>query len=335
VHCIAIETCKLKVKTGYQVWILLLIKYNLSNPQNTSLKRKPTRKIRTKTIDYNKTKRKSNLGKVTIGQVLSQVFRRPYLSVLPGTSFAELGTFLATGYQIYVDGLIVAADKRLVGRLSVKHILDHILRMNYHEWSRVTASELMDGRSSSVELDSTLDQLFRLFEETRFALAPVTKKGVLIGSIGIRDLLQVIVDLNLDAHVRTLGSPIISFSPDKTLKNAIELMLEKNIRNLLVPSSADDTYYFINDRKILEFIFSYNGRKIMEQGDGATALDSINVGHLDMIPVVSIPEETTISNAAAMLEDINTPGLVLKNIVITPWDVVMKSNHFDMYGSKD
>jgi predicted transcriptional regulator len=312
-----------------------LIKYNLSNPQNTSLKRNSARRIRTKTIDYNKTRRKSNLGLVTIGQVLSQVFRRPFLSILPGTSFAELGTFLATGHQIYVDGLIVAADKRLVGRLSGKHILDHILRMNYQEWSRVTASELMDGRQSSIELDSTLDQLFRLFEETGFALAPVTKKGVLIGSIGIRDLLPLIVDLNLDAHVRTIGSPIISFSPKKTLKDAIELMLKKNIRNLVVHSSADDTYYFINDRKILEFIFSYNGRKIMEQGDGATALGNINVGHLDMIPIVSIPEETTISNAAAMLEDINTPGLVLKNIVITPWDVVMKSNHLALYRSKD
>jgi predicted transcriptional regulator len=312
-----------------------LIKYNLSNPQNNSLKCNSARRIRTKTIDYNKTRRKSNLGLVTIGQVLSQVFRRPFLSILPGTSFAELGTFLATGHQIYVDGLIVAADKRLVGRLSGKHILDHILRMNYQEWSRVTASELMDGRQSSIELDSTLDQLFRLFEETGFALAPVTKKGVLIGSIGIRDLLPLIVDLNLDAHVRTIGSPIISFSPKKTLKDAIELMLKKNIRNLVVPSSVDDTYYFINDRKILEFIFSYNGRKIMEQGDGATALGNINVGHLDMIPIVSIPEETTISNAAAMLEDINTPGLVLKNIVITPWDVVMKSNHLALYRSKD
>ena len=43
--------------------------------------------------------------------------------------------------------------------------------------------------------------------------------------------------------------------------------------------------------------------------------------------VVSIPEETTISKVAAMLEDINTPGLVFKNNIVTPWDVVIKTNH--------
>jgi CBS domain-containing protein len=302
-----------------------LIKYNISDSRkpwstcNSSFGRG------SKTNDHNKIKHISNHGIVTIEQVLAHVLRRPYLSVLPGTSFIELGTFLATGYQVYVDGLIVALDKRLVGRLSGKHILDRILHMKYQEWSRVTAAELMDSSTSSIEMDSSLIQLLQLFEETRFALAPVTNKRVLIGSIGIRDLLPLIVDLNLDAPVTTIGSPIITVSRDETLKNAIELMLKKNIRNLVIPSDGDDPYYFVNDRKILEFIFSYNGRKIMEQGDGATTLDSVGFDCLDMMSVVSIPEQTTISDAAAMLKDINTPVLVFKNNIITPWDVVMKT----------
>ena len=191
------------------------------------------------------------------------------------------------------------------------------------------ASELMDDNTSSIEMDSTLDSLFQLFEETRFALAPITKKGVLIGSIGIRDLLPLIVDLNLDTPARTISSPIISLSREGTLKNAIELMLKRNIRNIAVPSNTDDNYYILTDRKILEFIFSYNGRKIMGQGDeaGASALNRVGVDSLDMMSVVPIPNETTISKVAAMLEDINTPGLVFKNNIVTPWDVVMKTIH--------
>lgn len=107
-----------------------MIKYNISNSQKTTSKSDSNLESKVKTGDYNGIKSISNSGMVTIEQVLSHVFRRPYLSVLPETSFIELGTFLATGYQVYVDGLIVAVDKRLVGRLSGKHVLDHVLRMN-------------------------------------------------------------------------------------------------------------------------------------------------------------------------------------------------------------
>lgn len=138
-----------------------------------------------------------------------------------------------------MDGLIVALDKRLVGRLSGKHILDRILRMKYHEWSSVTAAELMDSSASSIEMNSSLIQLLQLFGETRFALAPITNNGVLIGSIGIRDLLPLITDLHLEASVTTIGSPIITLSQNETIKNAIELMLKKNIRNLVIPSNVD------------------------------------------------------------------------------------------------
>jgi hypothetical protein len=104
-------------------------------------------------------------------------------------------------------------------------------------------------------------------------------------------------------------------------------MLKKNIRNLVVPSSTNDNYYILTDRKILEFIFSYKGRKILGQGDGASALNRVGLDSLDMMSVVSIPNETTISKVAAMLEDIHTPGLVFKNNIVTPWDVVIKTRH--------
>ena len=71
----------------------------------------------TKISDYNEVSGFSNPSTVTINRVLGHVFRRPYLSVSPETPFLELGTFLAIGYQIYVDGLIVAIDKKLVGRI--------------------------------------------------------------------------------------------------------------------------------------------------------------------------------------------------------------------------
>ena len=282
-----------------------------------------------KISDYNSVSAFSNPRSVTINRVLGHVFRRPYLSVTPDTSFIQLGTFLAIGYQIYVDGLIVAIDKKLVGRISGKHILDHLLKMNYDEWSSVRASDLMDGNTSSVEKHSSLSRLLELFAETKFALAPITGKSSLIGSIVIRDLLPLISELNLDAPVERIGAPIVRISMNETLKNSIDIMLKKNIRNLVVSPAEDynnkNDNFIVNDRMILEFIFSYEGRKIMTQGVGATALDNVSLDSLDLMIASSISESQTISKTATVLRDINTPALLLKNNIVTPWDVVMKT----------
>jgi hypothetical protein len=282
-----------------------------------------------KISDYNEVSGFSNPSTVTINRVLGHVFRRPYLSIPPETPFLQLGTFLATGYQINVDGLIVAIDKKLVGRISGKHILDHLLKMNYDDWSSVRASDLMDSNTSSVEMESSLSSLLKLFVETNFALTPITSKSSLIGSIVIRDILPLISELNLDTPVKMVGSPIVRISMNETLKKSIDIMLEKKIRNLVVSSAGDHNNnkdnYIVNDRTILEFIFSYEGRKIMHQGLGATALGSVSLNSLNMTAASSISENQTISKTATMLRDINTPALLLKNHIVTPWDIVMKT----------
>lgn len=276
---------------------------------------------------YNDMSDFSDLRTQTINQVISHVFRRPYLAVTPETPFLQFGTYLATGYQVFVDGLIVAIDKKLVGRISGKHILKHILNTRYNGWSSVTASNLMDSDTSSVEIDSSLSRVFELFARTRFALAPVTSKGSLVGSIGIRDLLPLISELNLDATVTTIGSPIVRVSKNETLKNTIEIMLKNNIRNLVTSAYDDINHeenYVVNDRRILEFIFSYEGRKIVDHF-GAAALNSVNISSLDTVRVPAISDKQTISEAAIMLQDINTPALLLNNAIVTPWDAVMKT----------
>jgi CBS domain-containing protein len=240
-----------------------------------------------------------------------------------------LGTYLATGHQIYVDGLIIARDKKLVGRIGGQHILDCLLRIPYDDWLRVRASELMEEGTSSLELDSSLSDLLELFAGTKFALAPITDKGELIGSIGMRDLLSVVFESKLPTQVTTIGSTQIHLKRDRTLRNAIETMLKNRIRNLVlsdnVIDSKDEGDYIINDRKILEFIFSYEGKKVMAAGIGSDAFSNIRVDSLDMISASHVSQTETVSRAANMLRDINTPALLSENQIITPWDVVMKT----------
>lgn len=268
---------------------------------------------------------------IMISSVLSHVFRRPYVSVSPETPLLELGTYLATGHQIYVDGLIVAQDKKLAGRIGGQHILDCLLKTTYDDWSTVKASDLMEENTSSLELDSSLNDLLDLFAGTKFALAPIADKGELIGSIGIRDLLPLVFESKLPIQVTTIGSTQILLKGDEALRTAIDTMLKKRIRNLVlsgnIKGSNTDTKtdYIINDRKILEFIFSYEGKKVMAGVIDSDAFSNIRVDSLDLISASHISRTETVSGAANMLRDINTPAILSEDKIITPWDVVMKT----------
>lgn len=106
-------------------------------------------------------------------------------------------------------------------------------------------------------------------------------------------------------------------------------MLKKKIKNLVVSPAGDydnnNGNYIVYDRMRLEYIFSHEGRKIMTQRVGATTLDNVSLNSLDMMVASSISENQTISKTATMIRDINTPALLLKNNIVTPWDVVMKT----------
>jgi len=81
-------------------------------------------------------------------------------------------------------------------------------------------------------------------------------------------------------------------------------MLKKKIKNLVVSPAGDydnnNGNYIVYDRMILEYIFSYEGRKIMIEGVGATALNNVSLDFLDMRVASSISENQTISKTATM-----------------------------------
>jgi hypothetical protein len=92
----------------------------------------------------------------------------------------------------------------------------------------------------------------------------------------------------------------------------------------------------INDRKILEFLVSHNGRKIMHT-NGVTGLADVDIiNHLDMISAKKVKYDTTTSKAAELLMDIRNPCLISEeddeekdNCIVTPRDIVMKTVKLD------
>lgn len=70
-------------------------------------------------------------------------------------------------------------------------------------------SELMDRNVLSIEMNSSLGAALKILGESRFVFLPITEKCSLISSLGIRDILPLIVKTNIDTPARYVSSPTV------------------------------------------------------------------------------------------------------------------------------
>ncbi|MGA9844139.1 MAG: hypothetical protein WBQ25_17690 [Nitrososphaeraceae archaeon] len=294
----------------------------------------------------------------------AHIFRRPCLFVNPTAQMFQIATFLAIGPQIYADGLVVIDDKKKpIGRIGSKHIISNIIDIGYPECLELTALQIMDDFTGSLDMNSSLSKVLEVFDKTKFAFVPITannssdkigstrdsrakeKEEELVASISIRDILPIIAKMNIDRPIKDLSSPLISVDKKSRIRYAIDLMIKQGIRNIGIrvdnkDGSKTNNYNnhnrktkllrVINDRKILEFLLSHNGRNIMHANgiDGLADIDIIN--HLDILSIKKVKHDTTTSEAAKLLMDIHNPCLILEGkeyghyTIVTPWDIVMK-----------
>ena len=120
-----------------------------------------------------------HISDIKIKDAAPHIFTRPFLFVEPNTRMLQIGTFLAIGPQIYVDGLVVISENdkgqrsRPVGRIGCKHIISKLLDSDYPDWLETKASQIMDSTLGALEMDSTLSSALEVFDKTRFAFAPI------------------------------------------------------------------------------------------------------------------------------------------------------------------
>ena len=119
---------------------------------------------------------------IPIIDAAAHIFRRPCLFVNPTAQMLQVATFLAIGPQIYADGLIVIDDKKKpIGRISSKHIISNIVDIGYPECLELTALQIMDDFTESLDKNSSLSEVLEVFDKTKFAFIPITEiKHVLV-----------------------------------------------------------------------------------------------------------------------------------------------------------
>lgn len=254
---------------------------------------------------------------VPIKAAAPQIFRRPLLYVGPDDSVFHAATFLAIGPQIYADGLVVLDAGRLVGRIGGMYLADHILEKR-EKWLDARAGDVTEPLEKPLDADSPLKDALSIFSETKFAFMPVAVDDKVVASLSIRDLL-VVADKTRKAI--QLASPLTAVEEEMSVGEALRFMVDKGVRNLV--AMRPDGPYFINDRRVLEFLLSHESRQLVQER-GFSALDSVPLSHIGFCKgKVMNPEEST-SVAAGMLSDVGTPCVFIGYKILTPWDLVMK-----------
>jgi CBS domain-containing protein len=304
------------------------------------------------------------ISDIEIKNAAPHIFARPFLFVEPNAPMLQIATFLAIGPQIYVDGLIVVSENdkgqgsRPVGRIGCKHIISSLLDSDYSDWLETKASQIMDRTVGALEMDSTLSSALEVFDKTRFAFVPIVANSdnerngevggstlVVTAALAIRDILPLTAKINLPIPIKQISSPLLSVDGNTSITDALNHMIGTCIRNIGIKKDVSVRDYanmeviegggeskllrIINDRKILEFLLSRNGREVLRKS-GIRGLGDISIiNHLDMISMASVRSDTTVSEAAGLLMDIRTPCLILEgdtdHYIVTPWDIVMKT----------
>ena len=256
--------------------------------------------------------------KGSIRDVLPHIFRRPVLSVSPSDSLLQAGTFLAIGPQIYVDGLVVLEGKKPVGRIGGQHLIKFMLE-NQEAWLHSNSSQIMNPNSFEVDMSDSISKALEIFGNTKFAFVPIVDEGIVTTSLSIRDMLRLAAG-KVCNPIEDLSSKLVSINSGTTIEKALQLMIEKGIRNLAVRNDHGQIH-IINDRKILEFLLSYEGRRLMASRLG---LDSVSVELLEMVYPKYVKASLPGGSAAELLSDVSTPCLLWDDHIVTPWDIVMK-----------
>jgi predicted transcriptional regulator len=293
---------------------------------------------------------------IQIKDAAPHIFQRPILVIDSNMQMLRVATFLAIGPEIYVDGLLVI-DKvqrgEPVGRISSRHIISCILDCGYPDCMRKKASQMIDGLVMPLEMDSPLKRALEVFKTTGFAFIPIlAKSDVMVewhsfgvaASLAIRDILPLIAKASISMPVKEIASRLISLNDETSVREVLDCMMDKSIRNIGVKREpayqVDSTiggderkrdsklYRIINDRNILEFLLSHNGREVLYRKGIIRLTDISFIDNLDT-NLTTVNSNTTISGAAELLMDVHNPFLIYESdenevSIITPWDIVMK-----------
>jgi len=181
-------------------------------------------------------------GMMTITSSISPIRAKGIMSTPRFVATMDMDAFHAVREMIRLDEWYVpvvksSQDYTYMGMFGLENFISTFLKKDLAKLS-TPLSKIMSAKPITCSPDDEVDDIWHLMQERSFAGLPVVKKGKLVGMVTQKDLLDSGAILPAfeagRGRFRTpkifsvMKTPVISLKPTSTVKEAAELMLERN-----------------------------------------------------------------------------------------------------------
>ncbi|MBI4131788.1 MAG: CBS domain-containing protein [Nitrosarchaeum sp.] len=216
-----------------------------------------------------------------------------------------------------IDAIVVRDDdNKLAGIVGGYDLLDAIRKNPTRDFQYTCAiGGIMFKDFLQIEKKTKFKDLMEKWKNTRRAFAVISNNSGGYSPISARKMLEIGIRYKTDMTVSSISKKkIITFQGDEPLSKILDLMFENKTRKLLLVNSNQ----FISDRTILEGI----SRMLKFQQNIDNFLDvPINQFTFDHIKVIT--EDLKFDKLCSVMNKMEHPYVIYKDIVVSPWDVCL------------
>ncbi len=228
-------------------------------------------------------------------------------------------TWVATGMLVqqlesFTDAVVVRENDKPIGIVGGKDIFVPLAENPSSDlFYKTKVEELMEEVFPIVAPESKLEELIKFWQKTRRAFAAIPNEFSDYSCLSAKKLLEVGKKCQTDITISQLPEkPLLTFSQDSTVGDILNLMLEKNIRRLML----EDSNKFINDRIILQKIT--DELKCLKETENFLEL---SIKDFKVEEATSVSGDTKINELSQIMYDMEHPCVVSNGKIITPWDI--------------
>ena len=257
-----------------------------------------------------------NISELTLEQLFSDSLTDTPCVYLNQEREVGIATEMCVQYlESSVDSIVIRDDDHdPIGIVGGYDLLNHIRENPTRNFQYETkVKDIMYENLLVVEKDMTFHDLMGKWNASRraFAITPNAFQGY--SPISARKMLEVGIKSKTDISISSMSKKrMVTFQPDDTLREIVDLMFEYNTRKLLLEYSNQ----FISDRLVLKEI----SKLLKFQPDVDNFLD-IPVNQVELEDVIVVLEDLNLNQICKKMYEMDHPYVIYKDISVTPWDI--------------
>lgn len=271
-----------------------------------------------KSLLYLKNEKFLSIINRTLKELLPLSFNStPAVSIRKENKMWVATSMLIHALESFTDSLVVTeGDEKPIGLIGGKEVIENIFKNPSSSFFDDTLVEQILEKNLVILSDkTTLKELLDSWKETRRAFSIIPNNHGGYSAISARKILEIGINCTTDITISELPKKeMVTFGQDNTIKEIMRLMLEKNLRKILLK----DSNYFISDRLLIQSIAQdfdfFRNVKFLERH----VKDSFRLEEAK-----KISKDLNLTEVSKIMYAMPHPCIIYQDQVLTPWDICL------------